>query len=188
LNALYIHETGLRFIPAHVSVNSLETDLSNFKNFLKKCPYNLLIDSPPGLNKESLSVLRCCDEILVVLEPYLPDITDCMKTIELAKEMDIKIGGIILNKLRNQGYEFGKEEIEACTNTKVISTIPFDENVLRSISLKNPIVDYKPLSKASISYFKLASEISGKEFKVPRLLGLKRMLQFINQKQNFFGV
>jgi len=188
LNALYIHETGLRFIPAHVSLNFLETDLSNFKNFLKKCPYNLLIDSPPGLNKESLSVLRSCDEILVVLEPYLPDITDCMKTIELAKEMNIKIGGIILNKQRNKNYEFGKEEIEACTNTKVISTIPFDENILRSLKLKNPIVNYRPLSKASINYFKLASELSGKEFKVPKLLGLRRVLQFVNQKPNFFGL
>lgn len=176
LHALYIHETGLRFIPAHISLNFLETDASKLKNRLKEAPYYTLIDSPPGLSKESLSVLECCDEILVVTEPYLSDVTDCLKTIEVAKELKIKVGGIILNKVRNKNYELNKEEIESALNTSIISTIPFDENVLRGLSLKNPVVNYRPLSEASISFFKLASRLSGKEFKVPKFLKLRRAL------------
>jgi len=179
LEALYIHESGLRFIPAHISLKFLETDSSKLEGFLKDIPYNLLIDSPPGLNKESLSVLKCCDEVLIVSEPFLPDITDCMKTIEMAKEFSVKVKGIILNKIRNKNYELGKEEIEGVTNTKVISTIPFDENVLRSLSLKNPIVNYNPLSQASVKIFQLASFLSGKEYKVPRFLKFRRLFQFL---------
>ena len=148
LKALCIHETGLRFIPAHLSLNFLGTNPTKLKNFLKDIPYDLMIDSPPGLCKESLSILECCDKVYIVSEPLLPDITDCMKTLEVAKELKIKVGGIILNKVRNKNYELGKEEIEACTDTKVISTIPFDENVIAGLSMKNPVVHYKPLSKA----------------------------------------
>lgn len=180
LDALYIHETGLRFIPAHISLNFLETDSSKIKHFLKDSPYNLLIDSPPGLNRESLSILECCNEILIISEPFLPDITDCMKTIELAKELKIKVTGIVLNKVRNREYELRKEEIESCTNTKVISVIPFDENVLRSLSLENPLVNYQPLSKASISIFQLAAFLSGKEYQSPRFLKLKRLFPFFS--------
>lgn len=185
LEALYIHETGLRFIPAHISLKFLETDSSRLKGFLKEIPYNLLIDSPPGLSKESLSILECCDEILIVSEPFLPDITDCMKTIEMARELGVKVDGIILNKVRNKNYELNKEEIEGITNTKIISTIPFDENVLKSLSLKNPIVNYNPLSEASVSIFQLASLLSGKEYKVPRFIELRRLFPFQDFQNKF---
>jgi septum site-determining protein MinD len=184
LNALYIHETGMRFIPAHLSLSFLETDTSKLKNFLKESPYNILIDSPPGLGRDSLTVMECCDEVYIVAEPFLPDITDSMKTIEVAKDMGINIGGIILNKVRGKNYELKKEEIEAVTGTKVISEIPFDENVLRSLYLKNPIVNYNPLSNASLSMFKLAANISESEFIPPRFLKFRRFSQFLTNKIN----
>ncbi len=182
LNALYVHETGLRFIPAHLSLNFLDTDASKLKSFLENSPYNVLIDSSPGLGKDSLSVLECCDEVFVVTEPYLPDITDCMKTLEVAKDMDVNVKGIILNKVRGKDYELGKEEIKACTNTNVIANLPFEENVLRSLKLKNPVINYKPLSKVSLGFNQLAADISDKEFVKPRFLPLKRAFSFIQNK------
>lgn len=178
LKALCIHETGLRFIPAHLSLNFLETDPTRLKSFLKDAPCNLMIDSPPGICKESLSVLECCDEIYIVSEPLLPDITGCMKTMELAKELKVKTRGIILNKVRSKNYELGRAEIEACTGTKIISTIPFDENVLAGLSMKNPVVHHKPFSKASICFFQLASALTGKEYRTPKFLKLRRLLPF----------
>lgn len=182
LNALYVHETGLRFIPAHLSLNFLDTDASKLKGFLENSPYNILIDSSPGLSKDSLSVLECCDEVLVVAEPYLPDITDCMKAIEVAKDMDIDVRGIILNKVRGKDYELGKEEIEACSNTSVIASLPFEEDVLRSLKFKNPIINYKPLSRVSIGFNQLAADISGKEFVMPRFLPFRRAFNFLQSK------
>ena len=179
LNALYVHETGLRFIPAHLSLNFLNTDANKLKNFLENSPYNVLIDSSPGLGNDSLSVLDCCDEIFVVAGPYLPDITDCMKTIEVAKDRGVEIKGIILNKVRGRDYELEVDEIEACTNTKVLSVLPFDEEVLRSLKMKNPIVNYKPLSQISLRFNQLAADISGKKFVMPRFLPLKRAFGFL---------
>jgi septum site-determining protein MinD len=182
LNALYIHDTGMRFIPAHLSLSFLEIDSGKLRGFLRKSPYNLIIDSPPGLGRDSINVIECCDEIYVVAEPYLPDITDCMKTIEVAKGLGVKVGGIILNKVRGKEYELKKEEIEACANTKVIATIPFDEEVLRSLYFKNPVVNYNPLAKASINLFQLAAMLSGKEFVIPRFLRLRRAANFLKSK------
>lgn len=185
LEALYIHETGLRFIPAHISLKFLETDASKLRSSLKDIPYDLLIDSPPGLNKESLAILECCDEILIVSEPFIPDITDCMKTIEIARELGVKINGIILNKVRDKDYELKKEEIEGITNTKIISTIPFEEDILKSLSLKNPIVNYYPLSKASVCIFQLASLLSGRKYKIPRFIELRRLFSIQDIQSKF---
>ena len=43
--------------------------------------------------------MGCCDEIFIVGEPFLPDITDCMKTIEVARDLGVEVKEIILNKL-----------------------------------------------------------------------------------------
>lgn len=181
LQAMYIHKTGLRYIPAHLSLNFIESESERLKNILKNTNYNLLIDSAPGINKESLSVMNCCDELLIVSEPYLPDITNCMKIIELAKEFNTNVKGIVINKVRKKEYELDIPEIQASTNTPVVSVIPFDENVLKSLSQKEPVINYNPYSKASVELFKLASLLSDKNYKVPSLLRLKRAFYFRNK-------
>jgi septum site-determining protein MinD len=175
LEALHIHETGLRFIPAHISLNYLNTDPGKMKDLFSYFDSNVLLDAPSGLGKDVISLLEVCDEALIVTTPYLPDITDCLKTIEVARNMDVVIKGIVLNNSRKKGYEINEKEIEAISNTDIIQQIPWDENVLKSLYSKIPVVEKNPLSPASISFFELASKVSEKEFKTPNLLALRRL-------------
>jgi len=174
LEALHIHETGLRFIPAHISLNYLNTDPTKLKDMFEMFDSTVLIDSPPGLGKGSLAVMEACDKVIAVTGPYLPDVTDCMKTIEIAREMGKEVRGIILNSVRYEDYEIPPQEIEAITGVKILQKIPWDENVLRSLSRKKPLVDLLNISPAAISYLELASKLTGKKYRKPLLLDVRR--------------
>ena len=67
--------------------------LKNHVSKLKKEYDWVIIDSAAGLGRESLSALEACDEVLVVLNPELPSVTDALKTIKLAEETLQKIAG-----------------------------------------------------------------------------------------------
>ncbi|MCD6381445.1 MAG: cell division ATPase MinD [Candidatus Aenigmarchaeota archaeon] len=174
LEALHIHETGLRFIPAHLSLRYLNIDSSGLKQALKEFDTKVLIDSPPGLDKTAINVLEACDEILVVTSPYLPDVTDALKTVEVAKDMGVKIKGIVLNRVMREKHEIGDAEVEATLGAPVIGKIPFDKNVLRSLAAKKPVVEYHPYAPASVAFFRLASKLTGKEYKEPMFLFIRR--------------
>jgi len=174
LECLHIHPTGLRFIPAHPSLEYLNVNLTSIKKF-GDIGMKIILDSPPGLNRDAICVLESCDEVLVVTTPYLPNIAACLKTIEIAKDMDIRVRGIVLNRVGMNKEEISKEEIEAVSNIKVIQSIPWDRNVLKGLAMKVPVVEYKPYSPASIAFYELASKLSGKEYKKPRFLKLKRL-------------
>lgn len=174
LEALHIHETGLRFIPAHLSLNYLNTDSAMMKKMFQDFDSKILIDSPPGLGKGAMSVMEACDKVLIVTGPYLPDLTDCMKTIEVARDMNKEVLGIVLNGMRYEDYEINSGEIEAITGLNVMQKIPWDENVLRSLAKKRPLVDLMGISPAAISYFELASKLTGKRYRRPVLLDFRR--------------
>ncbi len=172
--ALHIHETGLRFIPSHISLHYLNTDSEKLKDMFGMFDSKVIIDSPPGLGKDSLDVINACDKILVVTGPYLPDVTDCMKTIEVARDMGKKVAGIVLNSVRYEDYEIPAEEIESITGVKILKKIPWDENVLRSLARKRPLVDLQDVSPAAISYYELASKLTGIKYRKPLFLDFRR--------------
>ena len=172
--ALHIHETGLRFIPSHISLHYLNTNPRKLKNMFDMFDSKVLIDSPPGLGENALDVMEACDKIIVVTGPYLPDLTDCMKTIEIARDMGKGVIGIVLNSVRYEDYEIKSKEIEAITGLPVLQKIPWDENVLKSLAKKKPLVDLHDISPAAISYYQLASKLTDKEYKKPLFLDLRR--------------
>ncbi|MDI6826510.1 MAG: P-loop NTPase [Candidatus Aenigmarchaeota archaeon] len=177
LEALHIHPSGLRFVPASLSLGylGLDIDSSKLKGLFKDISGTILIDSPPGLSKEVFSILETCDQVLIVTNPHLPDITDCLKLIEIAKDLDKEILGIVLNKVRGKSYEVSKEEVENISNTRVVACIPWDENIIKSLAQKTPVVEFKPFSKASIALQRFSHELIGKEYKSPRFLKIRRI-------------
>jgi len=177
LEALHIHETGLRFIPAHISLQYLSVEPSNLKEVFAEMNSNVFVDFPPGLDKIAIAFLEACDEALFVTRPHLPDLTDVLKAIEVAREIGVNIKGIVLNHVMGKGYEISKNEIEAISGTSVLHEIPWDENVLKSLAKKIPLVEMNPYSPAAIAFFELASKISGREYKRPSFLRLRRLLK-----------
>ncbi|MGC9310633.1 MAG: P-loop NTPase [Candidatus Aenigmatarchaeota archaeon] len=177
--AVYAHETGLRFVPSHISLRYFRTDPAQLREALSALEQHILIDSPPGLSSESMNILDCCDDIVVVTQPLVPDIADCMKTIEVARDMGKAVRGIILNKVRGRDYELKKEEIAAVTNTPIISEVPWDENFLRALKLKVPLVGHCPHCPASRAFFAAASHLSGIEYVPPKIPPFERFMAMV---------
>jgi septum site-determining protein MinD len=178
LEALHIHETGLRFIPAHISLSYLGTDPVKLKEIFNnpELDYNILLDAPSGLSNDVISILEVCNQVIIVTTPYLPDITDCLKTIEVARNMGVEVKGIIMNHSRKKGYEISEKEIEAVSGVEIMHTIPWDEEVLKSVYAKVPVVERNPLAPSAISFMQLAAKLTERDYKPPRFLRLRRFI------------
>jgi len=164
--AMYIHSSGLRIIPASISLKTC--NISNLKKILNSSlleNHMILVDGPPGLEKNALSVMKTCEKILIVTEPELPAVSDVMKIIKLSNDMKIKPIGIIINKYRKDKDQISKEEIESSCGLPVIGVVPHDNNVKKSVFRREPVVFLKPYSSASIAYKKIAAKLVGAEYK-----------------------
>ena len=174
-SAIYTHPSGLKIIPASISLNYLNKVPTPYrlKSLLNDLRGLILIDSPPGLRDDSMLVLKASDEILVITNPEIPAVTDALKIIRVAREMGKEPMGIVLNRVKDR-YELKPKEIEGMCDCPVIGTIPEDRNVKRSLFEKTPVIKYKPFSPASIAFRKIAANMVGQEYYSPRLLRLRR--------------
>jgi septum site-determining protein MinD len=177
LNAIYTHPSGLKVVPASVSLNYITKNPTPYrlKSVLSDLSGIILIDSPPGLRNDALLVLKACDDIVVVTNPEIPAVTDGLKVIKVAREMGKEPLGLIVNRVRDK-FELTTEEIEEMCDLNVIGRVPEDRGVRQSLFEKTPIVNLKPNSRAAVEFKRIAAALVGEEYSPPRMLGLKRLL------------
>jgi septum site-determining protein MinD len=166
--SIHQHFSGMKIIPASLSLSDLEgidiTELrDNLKDIFDKNDI-IILDGSPGLGREAIATIKASDELLYVTNPYIPFIMDIIRCQEAASEIGAKPLGIVLNMVHKKKHEMTKHEIEELTKLPVISTIPFDTNVYKSLALKMPITLYKPNTAASKELFKLASFLTGEKY------------------------
>jgi len=166
--SIHQHFSGMKIIPASLSLSDLEgIDITELRNSLKDI-FNkndiIILDGSPGLGREAMATIKASDELLYVTNPYVPFIMDVIRCQEVAKETGVKQIGIALNMVHKKKHEMTKQEIEELTKLPVISTIPFDTNIHKSLALKMPVVLYKPNTAASRELFKLASFLIGEKY------------------------
>jgi len=166
--ALYTYLPNLQILPASLSLNDLErVDIRTLEKFLKKSFENydyVLLDAAAGFGKEALSAILASDEVLFVTTPDIPSVTDILRGRDLVEKLKSKPIGIVLNRVRNKKFELKNSEIAHLTGIEILESIPEDEKVLESLGMKTPIVTYKPKSRVSKSYFRLASFITGQPY------------------------
>ena len=180
LNALYMHPSGLRIIPASLSID--DVDISNFSNFSKSFANRyfdntiLLVDSPPGLEENTIQVMKACKETIVVTTPEIPAIADAIKTIDTAREVGSKVLGVIVNRYRRTRKQISVDEIEAVCELPILGVIPEDKMIIKSIYKKMPVVFLNKYAKSSVAFKKIAARLLGFEYKPPLGVFLKRLL------------
>jgi septum site-determining protein MinD len=168
-DAIYeYHISGLRVIPASLSFSDLKgVDIARLKNSLKKLFGKadiVLLDAAPGLGREALATVRASDEVIFVNTPFVPSTMDIMKCHQVANEIGVKPLGVVLNMVGKEKYELTSKEVEELIELPVISNIPMDKNVLRSLALKMPVVLFSPNSSSSREFVKLAAKIAEVEY------------------------
>jgi septum site-determining protein MinD len=175
-----IHKTGeIDIIPASI-FNRTKINPLKLKDKIKslKRKYDvILIDSSPALNEETLAVMLASDKLLVVTTPDLPTLSTTIKSTRLAKARGTPIIGLVINKAHNKHFELTPKEIEDTAQVPVMAVIPHDIKILESLSQFEPSTTYKPNSKASQEYKRLAATLLGEKY---RPIKLRTLLKWIN--------
>ncbi|NIO45085.1 MAG: P-loop NTPase [Candidatus Aenigmarchaeota archaeon] len=167
--AIYEHPTGMSVVPASLSAESVKnTKIEKLQgallNLLGRTDV-IIVDSAAGLGKEALTAMKLADEILIVTNPDLPSVTDALKTIKLAEEGGVDVLGVVVNRVKGKKHEMSLSEIKSMLGAPVLTIVPEDSSVPKSIKKKRPVVHHKPKSRASMAFRKLAARILNEPFK-----------------------
>ncbi len=179
LDASYLHHSGIKIVPASISLDNLKISSEKIKNVfneLSTLNSDVILDTGPGFGEEVLAALEASDETLIVTTPDLPSVTDSLKTVKIAEELGSSVIGIVLNKVKKGELEMSIEEIENMLDRSVIGVVPDDDSVRKALKMKNPLVYLYPKSKAAVAFGKLASNLAGESY-----------IDQIKKKKKFFS-
>ncbi|MFH1229697.1 MAG: cell division ATPase MinD [Candidatus Aenigmatarchaeota archaeon] len=168
-SAIYHHyETGLKVVPASLSAEAVKgIDIERFQSVLLKLLGKsdiVIVDAAAGLGREAMSAIDVADDLIVITNPDLPSVTDALKTIKVAQDNNTRILGVVVNRVRGLKHEMSMEDIRSMLEVPIISVIPEDLWVPRSIAKRIPVVHHRPNSKASLEFQRLAAKIVGESW------------------------
>lgn len=176
--ALYIHQSGLRIIPA--ALHAEEVDTTRLKTILSS-PFLsnnfVFVDSPPGLEKNAMDVLQSCQSGIVVVTPDTPSLVDALKITSEMQRLNVKPLGAIVNMCSNEKSEINTKEIESFLNLPVLGCVPFDKEVRRSVFHRTPVVAFNKHSPAAVEFKKIGARLLGQEYKTEKFFWIKSMLK-----------
>ena len=163
--AVYEHKSGIKIIPASLSVKELKKikpeKLKNFKNEFKKLSDYVIVDGAAGLGNEAISAIELADELIVVTNPEIPAVTNALKTIKLAEEKNKKVLGVIVTRVKKNKIEMPPEDVKEMLESPILGMIPEDLSVPKSINKKSPVVYTEPKSNAARAYKEIAANLLG---------------------------
>jgi septum site-determining protein MinD len=166
--AMYIHDSGLRVVPAGLSVEDLkDTSPENLSDVLLDAvgePDFVLIDSAAGLGNESINAIEASDEVMIVTNPNLPAVTDALKTVNIAEEAGTEVTGVVLNMVKGHESELSTEEVESMIGYEVLMEVPDHEKVQEALAAKKPVVHHEPDHHVSERFKKVAADVHGLEY------------------------
>lgn len=172
--AMYIHDSGLRVVPAGLSVDDLrDTSPDNLADVLLDAigePDFVLVDSAAGLGNESLNAIEASDEVLIVTNPNLPAVTDALKTVNVAEEAGTDVSGVVLNMVKGHDAELSTEEVESMIGYEVLMEIPHHEKVEEALAVKKPVVHHEPDHHVSERFKGVAADVAGLDYE-PQIQG-----------------
>ncbi|MDD5193524.1 MAG: cell division ATPase MinD [Candidatus Nanoarchaeia archaeon] len=164
-DAVYEHESGTKIIPASLSLKESESvdyrRLSELTRKLKRITEIVFMDSAAGLGEEARASMEAADEIIIVTNPEMTAVTDALKAIKLAEEMNKPVAGVIITRYRGKGPDMSIENIKDMLEIPILGIIPEDEAVKESHFMKNAVVHTHPKSRAAKHYVFTSKRLLG---------------------------
>ncbi|MCD6367653.1 MAG: AAA family ATPase [Candidatus Aenigmarchaeota archaeon] len=179
LDAIAIHKTGLMVLPSSHVTREDVIDPGKFKRVLSKLDGVVIIDAPPGLTQNLHTIISLSDEIIVVTNPEIPAVADAMKVVEVIKEKKKTTENTwcVVTKSDEIKQQLNDTEIEMALEVPIVSKIPYDKFLKRSIFERVPVVRYNPYAPSSIEYRKLAAWLVDKRYEPPKIATFMRFIQ-----------
>ncbi len=166
-DAIYEGPSGLNFIPSGLSLESYRrVDTERLEAVVKEIAgkYDfVLLDAPPGIEKNVMSSLSSADEVLLITMPTSPSIADVLKTKIVSQRLGSIPRAVVVNFSTGEKGEINEEDIMKMLELPVYGVIPYDEEVRRSFMQQNvqPVMVRKPTTPAAIEMRKIAAKIAG---------------------------
>lgn len=162
--AMYQHPTGMKVMPASINLKDMEkidfTDIDGMVRSLRGSVDFIILDTAPGLGRETYSAVKASDEAIIVATPNVPSVADALKCREILSQSDKRAIGLVVNMVCRKGYELPRKEIQEAVQLPVIASIPHDHNIGKSLANRKPVVMFRPNSKSSKSLTGLARIIA----------------------------
>lgn len=160
---------SLKIIPSGLSLKGFQdANIDNLKDvvpgIVEDADY-ILIDSPAGITKDSVIPILVADKVLMVTNPDLTSLSDALKIKALCEMLKRPVDGVVLNRVTSDKTEIDSNKVSELLGLSILETIPDDGNVRQSAAFKSPVVVNAPESPSSIAFRKLATKITGEEFK-----------------------
>ncbi len=166
--ALYQHKSGMFVVPGSIALDDLKKldagKMNRAIGHLRSQADTILLDSAAGLGREGLACINSADKVLIVTNPEMPALTDALKVINLCRELDKVIAGVVVTKTNVKNVDVPIKTIEEILEHPVIGVIPEDRAVKFALAEKDAVVHTHPKSAAAIQYKRLAAHLLGREY------------------------
>jgi len=163
--ATYKGPAGVRVVPSSISLESVRrVKLGHLKKAVSELVERtdiLLIDSPAGLDLDAITALTLGQELILVVTPDIASLSDALKTKIISENLGVKPIGIVVTRASDKSVDLPINQIESVLDLRVLSVIPEDPEVGRSIALRKPLVFCEPDSPAAQAFMKLAADLLG---------------------------
>jgi septum site-determining protein MinD len=164
-SAIYDGPNNMHILPGSISlqgfVNANTDVIGDIVESVKEKYDYIILDSPTGINKNSLLAISLADEIIQLVNPDIVSLAGAMKIKAVSDNMGKQFRGVLLNRTGVTQNEISAERIETTLGLKILSTMPEEKNVKNSLAFKAPVVIKYPGSQIAISFNRLAAEIAG---------------------------
>ncbi len=168
--AMYRHGDGFSVIPADMSVEKIMTPqphrmIDAIYRLLGESEF-ILIDTAAGLGSEAAASIKAADELLVVVNPDMASLTEALKLTKVAEKHETHVIGAVLNRVKNEGIEIGKKEIERFLGIPVIGTVNEDYAIRKATAERSPVVTHSPKSLAAQQFTAIAANMAGESYQI----------------------
>lgn len=193
-HALY-QENGVMYVPASSELNDIiDVDVMKLKKNISRLVNDemidfIILDSAPGLGREALASMEAANEVIFVAQPLEPMLEDIARGKEVLKDLDgDKESRVVLNMVRKASYEVKEKDFDRLAKIPVVGSIAFDENVIKSVAARKPLMKFRPNSAASLDFMDLAANILGVKYKKSAGKSFMKMFEAIRSKISTIGI
>ena len=161
-DAIYIHPSGLKFIPnsgAYITNNSFVSFLPNMISSLAGDYEIVILDVGAVFNKAKVYALKSADEVIVVTTPDLPALVEAKRVIRNAEALGSRVIGVILNKVKKR-FGVPLDDITRYMKKTIIGLVPDDVYITKSLFLQHPVMYIEPSSPSAKEFRRLAEMIA----------------------------
>ena len=166
--AIYEGPAGVKVVPAGISLDAFRKarpeKLEEVLEKLHEMAEIIIIDCPAGIGKEALTAISAAENLILVVNPEISSISDALKVIAIAKRLETRVLGAIINRTMKEDSELSSKAIATILEVPILGVVPEDPNVRKCAAFGEPIVVKYPDSPAAQAIMEIAAKLIGKKY------------------------